>query len=306
MSGKLRLYKDKLEGYKRFYAIVKTIKMVTLAKYRQLVSRVKSRDNTLRYAEKAFGSFQEVTEEEVMKAATKPLLYVAISTNRGSCGALNSNMVKYIDSVVNNDGAFKGVKIACAGKKGCDSLNRLYPGNFAMGFINDMKNPLTFAYATFLLEGSLAAAPEAERTQIVFNRYISAGQQRQASYNIPSFEKFLERMNQVASSEEDKANYSFANALVNNDDIIVKDYYDFQSALMVQNAVVENELSEYAARVVAVEGQLTNIMQLQLRTAYLYNKTRQSSITASLIEILSAMSSLEGNAAKGVKKDAFW
>lgn len=72
------------------------------------------------------------------------------------------------------------------------------------------------------------------------------------------------------------------------------------------NAVAENELSEQAARLVAVEGQLTNILTLQQRTNYLYNKTRQSSITASLIEILSAMSSLEGNAAKGVKREKFW
>ncbi len=82
--------------------------------------------------------------------------------------------------------------------------------------------------------------------------------------------------------------------------------YDFHATLNVLNAVCENELSEQAARMVAVEGQLTNIMQLQQKTNSLYNKTRQSSITASLIEILSAMSSLEGNAAKGVKREKFW
>jgi F-type H+-transporting ATPase subunit gamma len=72
------------------------------------------------------------------------------------------------------------------------------------------------------------------------------------------------------------------------------------------NAVSENELSEYAARIVAVEGQMTNIMQLQNKTLYMYNKTRQGSITAALIEILSAISAMEGNSAKGVKRNEFW
>ena len=303
MSGKLRLYKEKLEGYKKFYSIVKTIKMVTLAKYRQTAARTKTRDQSVRYAEKAFGAFGEGDEHAALAKSTKTMLYFPISTNRGSCGALNSNMMKYIESVAENP----NTKVACTGKKGNDSILRLFPGNNTINFMHDFKVPLSFAYATYLLEGALASQKESpERVQIVYNRYVSAGSQRQSHFNIPAYEKWLETMNQTASTEEDKANYSFANALVNNDDVIVRDYYDFTSALLMQNAVCENELSEYAARVIAVEGQLTNIAQLQFQTNYLYNKTRQSSITSSLIEIISAMSSLEGNAAKGVTKGEFW
>ena len=40
-GGALRIWKDKLEGYKKFHQIVKTIKMVTLAKYRQTVIRTR-------------------------------------------------------------------------------------------------------------------------------------------------------------------------------------------------------------------------------------------------------------------------
>lgn len=304
MSGKLRLYKEKLEGYKKFYQIVKTIKMVTLAKYRQTLARVKTRDQSIRYAEKAFGSFGEGNEQEALSKSTKTMLYFPISTNRGSCGPLNSNMIKYLETVAGNANS----KFTCVGKKGNDSVTRLFPSNASPNvFMHDFKVPIAFSYATFLLEGSLAGQKEEpERTQIIFNRYFSPGVQRQTHFNIPAYDKWLEKMNQTASTEEDKANYSFANALVNNDDVIVRDYYDFTSALIMQNAVCENELSEYAARVIAVEGQLTNIAQLQYQTNYLYNKTRQSSITSSLIEIISAMSSLEGNAAKGVNKGDFW
>lgn len=298
MSGKLRLYKDKLEGYKKFYSIVKTIKMVTLAKFRQASARTKTRDFTMRYTEKMFGQAWE--EEAVVKGAKGTLLYIPITTNRGSCGALNSNMNRYLDTVLSPK-----TKFLTIGKKGMDSHSKLFPEQFLMGIQHEYKNPMHFNYATFIWETAKTVS-DVERYQIVYSRYISAGVQRQAVYNIPSFEKFQESLADASSTENQKERYVFANAVNNNDEEFVRDFYDFHATLAVLNATLENELSEQAARLVAVEGQLTNISQLQLKTQSLYNKTRQGSITASLIEILSAMSSLEGNAAKGVKRNNFW
>ena len=298
MSGKLRQYKDKLEGYKRFYSIVKTIKMVTLAKYRMALTRVKTRDFTLRYTEKMFAA--DFEEDAVIKNASKTLLYLPISTNRGSCGALNSNTFKYIESVLS-----KNAKVFTVGKKGNDSLSKLFPKEYTYSVINDMKSPMSFGYAAYLYQHASSFA-DVERTQVIFTRYVSAGAQRTAVYNIPAFDKWLEKLNTSASTETDKKNYSFANAVLNHEEHVVRDFYDFHATLAILNAVSENELSEYAARIVAEEGQMTNILQLQNKTLYLYNKTRQGSITASLIEILSAMNAMEGNAAKGVKKTEFW
>jgi len=299
MAAKLRLYKDKLEGYKKFYSIVKTIKMVNLAKFKQTVDRVKSRDAHLRYTDKCFGSFA-AEEDAVLAGAQNTLLYVPVTSNRGSCGAMNSNTFNYIESVLGSK-----TKIVGLGKKAYDTLPKRFGSEYQYVVMNDFKNPLNFSYATFVVAHA-QTFKEAERTQFIFHRFISAATQRMAVYNIPSYDKWVEKLNQSASTDQDKANYSFANAVINNDDQFVRDFYDFHSTQAVLNAVCENELSEYAARMMAVEGQLTNIMQLQQRTQYMYNKTRQSSITASLIEILSALSAMEGNAAKGVKKDAFW
>lgn len=299
MSGKLRLYKDKLEGYKKFHSIVKTIKMVTMAKYRVAMARVKTRDFTLRYTEKAFSNpaFDEAT---VLATAQNPLTYVAVTTNRGSCGALNSNTYKYMESVIS-----KNTNLVAIGKKGNDSMTKLFANEMKFSIINDMKSPLHFGYASFIWE-NINTIENTERFQLFFHRYISAGVQRPAVYNIPSYTKFLEGLTDAASTENQKHRYLFANALLNEEEEFIRDYYDFHATLATLNAVCENELSEQAARLMAVEGQLTNIGQLQARTSSLYNKTRQSSITASLIEILSAMSSLEGNATKGVQRTNFW
>jgi ATP synthase F1 gamma subunit len=298
MAAKLRLYKEKLEGYKKFYQIVKTIKMVNLAKFRQTVDRVKYRDSSVRYTQKMFDG--AVEEDAAISGATGTMLYVPITSNRGSCGALNSNVFNYIESVRNSN-----MKILGVGKKANDTLPKRFGDSTLYNIANDFKAPVHFGYASYIVENA-ATVPGVERTQFIFNRFLSAGSQRMSVYNVPNFEKWKEAMNKTASTDTDKNNYNFANAILNQEESLVRDYYDFHSTMAVLNAVAENELSEYAARMMAVEGQLTNIMQLQQRTLYLYNKTRQGSITAALIEILSAISAMEGNASKGVKKDAFW
>ena len=298
MSGRLRIYKDKLEGYKKFYSLVKTIKMVTLAKYQQTVVRTKTRDAAMRYTEKCF-SESTMNEAAAIKNATKTMVYVTVGTNRGSCGSLNSNSYKYLEGVVT-----KTAKFVPIGKKTNDAVVRLFPANYAHGLLNDHKQPMHFGYASYVFENAFAV-PDVERVQVCFNRYLSVGVQRQAVYNLPTLEKFLENMNEQGCTD-DKNQVAFANAVLDLDEPTQKDFYEFHATLATLNAVSENELSELAARIAAVEGQLTNIMSLQVSTQQLYNKTRQGSITASLIEIISAMNAMEGNAAKGVTKSKFW
>ncbi|KNH06998.1 ATP synthase gamma subunit [Perkinsela sp. CCAP 1560/4] len=294
MSGKLRLFKDKLEGYKRFYAIVKTIKMVTLAKFRQSMSRLKTRDGTMRYSEKAFAV---KSDDSIL--SMENVLFLPITTNRGSCGPLNSNIYRYIDGSLN-----KGCKIMAVGKKGSDSLSRLFPAEYCYTILNDMKNAMHFGYASYILEN--AATRNLPHIQVVYNRYVSAGVQRQSIYCIPNFDKWIEKVATTATSLKDKDNYQFANAILNMEEEDAKDFFDFHSSLVILNAVCENEHSEYAARLIAVESQMTNIGQLQQKTQYLYNKLRQGNITAALIELLSAMSAMSDSSTKKMSKSRFW
>ena len=296
MSGKLRLFKDKLEGYKKFYSIVKTIKMVTLAKFRQSMSRLKTRDGTLRYSAKAFA----LRADDSALPFSDGILFVPITTNRGSCGPLNSNICRYIDANLN-----KTCQIMAIGKKGNDSMSRLFPAEYSYTILNDMKNAMHFGYSSYVVE-NVKHHGNAKEIQVVFNRYVSAGIQKQAVFYLPTFDSWMSKVSSIASTEKDKSNYQFMNAILNLEEEEAKDFHDFHSSLVLLNALSENEHSEYAARLIAVESQMTNIGQLQQKTQYMYNKLRQGSITAALIEILSAMSAMADSSKKQMTKSKFW
>ena len=82
--------------------------------------------------------------------------------------------------------------------------SKLFPTEFTGSIIHDMKNPISFAFASYIYENAFTF-PEVERLQIVYTRFVSAGMQRQAVINIPTYDKWLEKMSTAATTEKDKA-----------------------------------------------------------------------------------------------------
>ena len=72
-------------------------------------------------------------------------------------------------------------------------------------------------------------------------------------------------------------------------DAIVPQYVDYQ----VYQMVLESRASEHSARMVAMKGATDNANQMVKDLTLQYNKARQASITAELLEITTAMKALE-------------
>jgi F-type H+-transporting ATPase subunit gamma len=277
--------------------------MVTLAKYRQTVARTKTRDETLRYTRKVFD--QPIMSEEDAISKFEKLLYIPITTNRGSCGALNSNLIKYLDEI-----SSPKMKILSIGKKGLDALPKLLPHNFDRTVMSDMKHAMSFQYAAYIVDHMQTF--EWNRAQIIYARYIQASSQKMACFNIPPFEDWKTRIEEESSGdgklEADGMiqNLSMMTALGEKEETTLGEFYDFHLTLTVLNAVCENELSEYASRIVAVENQLNNITGLMHVADYTYNKTRKELITAELLEIIGTMIVMTAGGKKTVTKSKFW
>lgn len=302
-GGTIRFWREKLEGYKKYHQIVKTIKMVTLAKYRQTVVRTRIRDQTLRYTRKVLDA-RTVPDQEVVDQS-EVLLYVPITTNRGSCGPLNTNMVRYLQEVENPK-----MTIISVGKKALDSLTKVFPDVYRRTIINDMKQAMSFQFAAYVMDHMNTV--KWDRAQIIYNRYHGAASQKLAVYNIPKFEDWKVKIEEDSAGDgkiEEEGllqNLAMKTALGELEETTIEDFYDFHTCLAVLNATSENELSEYAARIVAVENQLGNITELMQVAGYTYNKTRKELITAELLEIIGAMTAMTAGKKDVLKKAQFW
>lgn len=302
-GGTIRFWREKLAGYKKYHQIVKTIKMVTLAKYRQTVVRTKIRDETLRYTRKVLDG--PTVEEEDSIAKAEKLLYIPLTTNRGSCGALNSNMIRYMQEVESPK-----MQVLSIGKKGLDTISKVMPDTFERGIFNDMKQAMSFQFASYVVDHMKSF--EWDRCQIVFNRFHAASTQKLAVFNIPPFQVWRDGIEEDSAGEgkiEEEGllqSLPMKTALGEKDESVLEEFYDFHTCLAVLNATCENELSEYAARIIAVENQLGNITGLMQLADYTYNKTRKELITAELLEIIGTMTAMNAGKKSGLNKSQFW
>ena len=106
----------------------------------------------------------------------KKVLVVSISSNRGLCGAFNSNIVKQSISLVQEKYAGKQVDFVTIGKKANDLLRKRYT---IVSNHNDIFDNLTFESAAGLAEALMQMFAEGkyDRIDLVYNRFKNAATQ---------------------------------------------------------------------------------------------------------------------------------
>jgi F-type H+-transporting ATPase subunit gamma len=212
---------------------------------------------------------------EVKKIGT-----ILVTTDKGLCGGLNTNVLRLIANQVRNmEGSNIGIEYTAIGSKGLQFLNRskakLISQTIQIGDTPHMD----------VLIGAITAQLEAfERGEIdavylAYTRFVNAMKQE------PILEKLLP-LESAALTPEEKAGNSWdyiyepdAESVLNG---LLKRYVE----AMIYQAVVENMASEQSARMVSMKAASDNaknvIGELQLE----YNKTRQAAITKELSEIV--------------------
>ena len=101
---------------------------------------------------------------------------VAVTSDRGLCGGLNSNITKYTKTLMalykGGDAPDAKVSLVSIGDKGRSQLGRLYPDNFMLSVAETYKTRVTFPQASLIAEEVLKAGPDAVR--VLFNKFHSA------------------------------------------------------------------------------------------------------------------------------------
>jgi len=276
--------RSKIKSVQNTRKITKAMEMVAASKMRRSLERMR---NARPYAEKIreiVANLSKANPEfrpaymairEVKKIGT-----ILVTTDKGLCGGLNTNVLRLIANQVRNmEGSNIGIEYTAIGSKGLQFLNRskakLISQTIQIGDTPHMD----------VLIGAITAQLEAfERGEIdavylAYTRFVNAMKQE------PILEKLLP-LESAALTPEEKAGNSWdyiyepdAESVLNG---LLKRYVE----AMIYQAVAENMASEQSARMVSMKAASDNaknvIGELQLE----YNKTRQAAITKELSEIV--------------------
>jgi len=268
----LKAIQIRLKSVKNIQKITQSMKMVSAAKYNRA-------ERELKLARPYGIGAQAFYERAEVKAKDdkSPRLYIAITSDRGLCGAFHSSVARSIRNELYKIGA-DNVKIMCVGDKSRAILSRLFPQNILLAANDIGRTAPTFIDASRVAEAILTSGYEYDAGKIVFNRFRTV-----VSYvtsDIPLYSQA------AVSSAEKLTLYDSIDAEV------IQNYMEYSLVSLIFYTMKEGACSEQSARMSAMDNASKNAGEMIDKLTLTFNRTRQAVITRELIEIISGASAL--------------
>jgi len=263
-----------LKAVTNIQKITKSMKMVSAAKFSKAEKELKpAREYGL--GQKAFYELAEVEQDEKKPAH----LVVAVTSDRGLCGAAHTNIARAIKAAVPKKPAGTDFKLICIGDKSRAILSRLYPQQMLMQFNDIGRSPPTFYDAGVIANSILNSGYEFDFGEMYFNIFKTV-----VSYDTTTLPVY---------NKENVSNAGKLSLYDSIDDDVLQSYNEFALASMTFYALKESACSENSQRMTAMDAASKNAGEMIDKLQMAYNRTRQAVITRELIEIISGAAALK-------------
>jgi len=257
----------RLKSVKNIQKITQSMKMVSAAKYARAERELKP---SRPYGEGAQAFYEKA---EIAPLEDKPTkLVVAVSSDRGLCGAIHSSICKHIKAM---DGK---VAIVCVGDKSRTQLQRTHADSilFQVGEVGRL--PASFEDAGVIATEILNSGVDYGSGSLIYNKFKSV-----VSYKTSEIPFFTPAA--IEASEKIGVYDSL-------DADVLECFQEYSLASLLYYSLKEGACSEQSARMTAMDNASKNAAEMIDKLTLTFNRTRQAVITGELIEIISGAAAL--------------
>lgn len=283
----LKEIRNRITSISSTMQITSAMKMVSAAKLKKAQDAITAMRP---YAEKLTELLQnlsatldgDVGGDYTSQREIKKVLVVAITSNRGLCGAFNTNVIK---EVKNRSDYYAGkqVDVFAIGKKGNDILSKTLTVIDNQSAIFDNLTFDNVAQIADVLTQKFVAG-EYDRIELVYNQFKNAATQ------IIQTEQFLP----LAPIESDKPASSGDYIFEPSKEEIVLTLIPKSLKTQLYKGIRDSFASEHGARMTAMHKATDNATELRDQLKLTYNKARQAAITNEILEIVGGAEALNG------------
>jgi len=271
--------------------ITSAMKLVSAAKLRRAQNAIQ---NLRPYSNKLNSLLQnlsaDISEENPLFVQREPenVVVIAITSNRGLCGAFNSNIIKEVHRLVQDE--YKKqlqdekLRLICIGKKAIEQLQKNY--NILLTNENILETP-NFEDVAKIASDLINdfCNKKIDKIAIVYNRFVNPATQK------VTIENYLPVVNIEAQSSKKtiSTNYLYEpsqNELV--DELIPKIL-----KIQLYKTLLDSIASEHGARMTSMAKATDNATEILRELKLKYNNARQAVITNELNEIESGAEALK-------------
>lgn len=281
----------KIGAVKKTQQITRAMNMVAAAKLRGTQGRMERFDPYARKFTEVLGNLASRMDTEIHpllmnKEEVSRVELLLFTADRGLCGSFNMNSITKAEAWVNEQQKNgKNYGLTVVGRKGRDyfrkrgfniteSYIQLY-GNVDISFINHMTSDFITRFVS----------NEIDELYMLYSRFI----------NMTKQEPTLIRLIPIAPPESEEIDTAEAMEYLCEPSAgeLLIELLPKQISVQILNAFIQNEVSEHAARMAAMDNATKNCKEMVEDLTLVYNKARQAAITAELMDIVGGAEAIQ-------------
>ncbi|WP_243544418.1 F0F1 ATP synthase subunit gamma [Pseudodesulfovibrio tunisiensis] len=290
----LRDVQNQITGVKKTKQITKAMNMVASAKLRNAQSRI---ERFRPYADKFYemlGDLAAGADESVhplleRREEVKTTGIVVTTSDRGLCGAFNSNIITMAMKLAAEKTAEgKTVKVYCIGKKVADAFRKT--DYEVVRQERDAMTHFDFSLAASVGNEVIAAylAGELDEVSVIYGEFHGMAKQ------IPVTLDVLPITSHEAEAGEESEGASGDYIYEPSVEGLLAELLPRFIKVQVYRGLLDTSASEHAARMAAMDNATKACDDLTESLTLLFNKTRQAAITGDLMDIVGGAEALNG------------
>ena len=282
MAG-AREIRTKIKSVQNTRKVTRALEMVSASKIRKAQDLMRASRPYARLMRQVIGHIAHANTEYqhpfmVERTDVQRVGFVVVSTDRGLCGGLNSNLFRKLLGDIREWQA-KGVEVdlVCIGQKATSFFRRLKVN--MVGSVTHLGERPQIEQLIGVIKVMLDAYTEGRiaRLSLVYNDFVNTMTQK------PTIDQLLP----LPPSEELSTRHAWDYIYEPNAESVLDHVLTRYVESLVYQATLENLASEHAARMVAMKSASDNANKAIDSLTLVYNKARQAAITQEISEIVS-------------------
>ncbi|EAZ81455.1 ATP synthase F1 subunit gamma [Algoriphagus machipongonensis] len=285
----LKEVKERINSVVSTQQITKAMKMVSAAKLRRAQDKIiqmrpysQKLTNILNNVSAASEGSADVVYAQ--KREVKKVLIIPVTSDKGLCGAFNTNIIKATNAAIKNQFVGKDITILPLGKKSNEYF--LKAGHNVISDYFTIFQDLTFENVRKAAEFAMKSFVEGEYDQV----YVVYNEFKNVATQIVRTEQFLPMAKEENTAEEKAADVDYI--LEPSRAYIIEELVPTSLKIQLYKAVLESNASEHGARMTAMDKATDNAGDLLKELRLMYNRSRQAAITNEILEIVAGANAL--------------
>lgn len=289
----LKEVKNRIQSVVSTQQITKAMKMVAAAKLRRAQDRI---SQMRPYAQKLGGVMSNISSSidtsqvDNLYGESREIqnvLLIVVSSDRGLCGAFNSNVFKHTVALIEDKyKAFQdsgNLHIMPLGRRSFEYFSKR--GYSVVSDYSDIFGDLTFDNAVKAADHAMDGFVDGhyDQVEVVYNEFKNVATQ------VLQNEQFLPISGEETGEETEEKDFIYEP----DQQSIFTEIVPKSLKIQLYKALLESNASEQGARMTAMDQATENAQDLLKELRLTYNRTRQAAITKEILEIVGGAEALE-------------